>query len=80
MQEEQPKLYVWQEKSIFDFESVVCGECHKTELAVKASTDKKTMDTVHFAYISKNFGLWRSIVLVHKNARDLESYIHTNAE
>ena len=52
--------------SIFDFESIVCGNCAASELAVKASSDPNVRDTVHFAYIIKNFSYWRSVVLLHK--------------
>ena len=52
--------------SIFDHESIVCGNCAASELAVKANSDPNVRDTVHFAYIINNFSYWRSVVLLHK--------------
>lgn len=60
--------------SIFDHETIVCRTCYVAEQLAKTSKDSQTRDVVHFAYVVKDFGLWKSVVLLHANeASELNS-------
>tara|TARA_B100000035_G_C20865279_1_gene493653 strand:+ start:234 stop:473 length:240 start_codon:yes stop_codon:yes gene_type:complete len=49
--------------SVFDHSSKICLECSVAEKIAKIHKDQEIRDVVHFAYIAKNFDLWRSIVV-----------------
>ena len=64
--------------SAFDDESKICRICKMTEEVIRTDSNERTRHEVHFAYVVKDFKLWRTVVMLNRGYGEecLEMLVH----
>ena len=52
--------------SIFDYETIICKQCYIAEQIAHTNKQTEVRDVVHFAYVIKDFELWKLVVKDHR--------------